>query len=150
MEHESRNIYRNARRVSGMTQERWAEAVGVSADSVINYEAGRQVPSDEVVRCMCEVSGYAVLGYQHLVQKSALANDILPAVERVPLPQAVCSLLWEIQRFSDKERGMQLLAMAADGRIDKLEQKDYNEILAELDGIVGAAMSLKYAEGGTT
>ena len=37
MESDSRNIYKTARRIAGMTQERWAEAIGVCAESVRNY-----------------------------------------------------------------------------------------------------------------
>ncbi|MBR6353965.1 MAG: helix-turn-helix transcriptional regulator, partial [Oscillospiraceae bacterium] len=46
---ETMNIYRNARQVSGLTQERWAEALGLSAEAVRQYEAGKILPSDEVV-----------------------------------------------------------------------------------------------------
>lgn len=34
MEQEYRNIYRRARTAAGLTQERWAEILGISVDSV--------------------------------------------------------------------------------------------------------------------
>lgn len=147
MEPESRNIYRTARKVAGLTQERWAEAVGVSVDSIRGYEAGTQTPSDEVVKAMSEISGLSPLSYWHLCRKSELAAEVLPAVEVVPLPQAVCALVSLMQSFV-RDYPEQLLDMAANGRIDELEQADYEQILEDLDRVVAAAMQLKYAEGG--
>ena len=57
-----RNIYKTARQTAGMTQERWAELIGVSADSVRLYESGRGLPSDEVVARMAEIA-QAQVGY---------------------------------------------------------------------------------------
>ena len=147
MERESRNIYKTARTVAGLTQERWAEAIGVSVDSVRNYEAGSQIPSDEIVRAMSEISGLAPLSYWHLCHKSELAADMLPEVQRVPLPQAVCALVSRMEDFV-LTCPDQLLRMAADGQIDEMERNDYDGILEALDGIVQAALQLKYAEGG--
>ena len=147
MEPNSRNIYKTARTVAGLTQERWAEAVGVSVDSIHNYEAGTQIPSDEVVRAMSEISGLSPLSYWHLCHKSELAADMLPEVRSVPLPQAVCALVSRVQDFVLGSPDA-LLRMAADGRIDEMEKTDYARIIGDLDGIVQAALQLKYAEGG--
>lgn len=147
MERESRNIYKTARTVAGLTQERWAEAVGVSVDSVHNYEAGTQIPSDDIVRAMSEISGLAPLSYWHLCHKSELAADMFPEVEIVSLPQAVCALVSRMQDFVLGNPDA-LLRMAADGKIDKLEHEDFMRIMADLDGVVQAALQLKYAEGG--
>lgn len=89
MDSSSRNIYKTARQTAGMTQERWAELIGVSADSVRLYESGRGLPSDEVVARMAEIAPMPVLGYWHLKHKSGIANDLLPDVAQVSLPQAV-------------------------------------------------------------
>ena len=57
MEREYRNIYKSARETAGLTQERWAEVLGISADAVRKYEGGTVFPSDEVVLRMAEVAG---------------------------------------------------------------------------------------------
>lgn len=150
MERESRNIYKIARKTAGYTQERWAEAVGVSVESIRNYEAGTQIPGDEIVKAMCEISGLSQVSYWHLCHKSELAAEILPEVETVPLPQAVCGLLYSIRDFVSKERDAQLLDMAADGKIDAMERQEFADIVVELRRIVKAAMQLWYAEGGET
>ena len=146
MKEDYRNIYKSARQAAGLTQERWAEVVGISVESVRLYKTGRGLPSDDVVTRMAEVSVMPVLGYWHLKSKSAVANDILPEVERIGLPQAVIQLLVAIRNFKD-DAG-ELLDIAADGVIDFGESKLFNEILQKLDAIVRAALTVKYAEGG--
>ena len=85
MEPKPRNIYKTARTVAGLTQERWAEAVGVSVDSIRGYEAGAVIPADETVRAMSEISGLAPLSYWHLCNKSTLAADSPQNVENLRL-----------------------------------------------------------------
>ena len=41
------NIYKRARATAGLTQERWAEQLGISVESVRLYESGAGLPSDE-------------------------------------------------------------------------------------------------------
>lgn len=70
MQHNYHNISQTGRRIAGMTQERWAEALDISVESVRLYESGRGMPSDDVATRMVEVSGAPVLGYWHLLNKS--------------------------------------------------------------------------------
>lgn len=145
MEPECRNIYKNARRAAGLTQERWAEVLGISPEAVRQYEAGRILPGDEIVLAMAEVAGQTILGYWHLVNKSRVAGQILPEIRHKELPQAVLSLLVLLQDF--QRGGMQdLLRLAADGKIDQEETMAFGDALAELDGVIRAAYEVKYAE----
>ena len=146
MEQQPRNIYKTARKVAGLTQERWAEAVGVSADSIRGYETGAVVPADETVRAMAEISGLSPLAYWHLCNKSALAADTLPEVEQLPLPQAVVQLLCAIGEFQKSQTD--LLALAADGKITDAEEWDWQRIIERLDAVIRAAIQVKVAEGG--
>ena len=141
-----RNIYKTARTVAGLTQERWAESVGVSVDSIRGYESGQVIPADETVKAMSEISGLAPLSYWHLCNKSALAADTLPEVEQLPLPQAVIQLLCAINEFTEYHGD--LLALAADGKITTNEAAAWDNIVARLDRIVRAAIQVKVAEGG--
>ena len=146
MQRECRNIYENARRTAGMTQERWAEALGISDSAVRQYEAGDITPSDEVVRRMIEVSMLQPLGYWHLCRKSDLAADMLPSVERMPLAQAVVQLLARIRDFDKQHHDDTLLEIAADGRIDDTEMPQYKQIVRDLQGIIQAALQIDFAE----
>ena len=145
-ESKPRNIYKTARTVAGLTQERWAEAVGVSVDSIRGYESGQVIPADETVKAMSEISGLAPLSYWHLCNKSALAADTLPEVDQLPLPQAVIQLLCAINEFTEYHGD--LLALAADGKITTNEAAAWDNIVARLDRIVRAAIQVKVAEGG--
>lgn len=146
MQRECRNIYENARRTAGMTQERWAEALGISDSAVRQYEAGDITPSDEVVRRMIEVSMLQPLGYWHLCRKSDLAADMLPSVERLPLAQAVVQLLARIRDFDKQHHDDTLLEIAADGKIDDTEMPQYKQIVRDLQGIIQAALQIDFAE----
>ena len=145
MEQSYRNICLIGRKSAGMTQERWAEAVGVSVEAVRGYEAGEYMPSDDTALRMADAAGMPVLSHWHLFNKSAAARAILPEVRQLGLSMAVCRLLAAMARFAEAHRGDRLLEIAADGRIDELERLDYGAILAELEGITAAAMELRYA-----
>lgn len=145
MEEKSKNIYKNARRTAGYTQERWAEAVGVSVDALRQYELGRTVPPDSAAVRMAEVAALPVLGYWHLKEKSGIANDILPEVEVSPLPQAVLKLLVEMQIL--KPQIDSLVHIAADGLVSQAELGEFLLICGELDKVIQAALAVKYAEG---
>ena len=115
-----------------MTQERFAEALDISVESVRQYESDKIMPSDDVVTRMVEISGQPVIGYWHLLNKSRVAADILPDVQECSLEQAVIKLLCRIRQFAEN--------------IDETERPDFDRIIKELDGIVKAAMQLKYAK----
>ena len=141
-----RNIYKNARKYAGLTQERWAEAVGVAPCTIRSYESGEVIPADETVKIMAEVSGQPILCYWHMCNKSALAADTLPEVEQLPLPQAVVQLLCAIKQFSDYHSD--LLEIAADGKVTTIEAAAWENIVARLDAVIRAAIQVKVAEGG--
>ena len=144
------NIYRIGREMAGMTQARWAEAIGVSTEAVGQYESGVIVPSDEVAIRMAEVSMHPVLGYWHLLNRSRMAPKHLPEVPCVPVAQAVCSLIAELNSFRDRYALDDLVSLAADGKIDPGEQESFNAILDQLGGIIRAALTVRYATSGGT
>lgn len=144
MDNESRNIYRIGRVAAGMTQERWAEAIGCCVESVWNYESGRSLPPDELVIAMVEVSGHHALGYWHLLQRSRMAARLLPEAGTLPLPQAALQLLLAIGEFAELQGD--LIRVAADGKISADERADWLAITRRMDGVVKAALQLKFSE----
>lgn len=140
------NIYAIARRTAGLTQERWSEMLGVSADAVYQYEAGRIMPADDVVLSMADFSGLQILGTWHLRRKSAVAAEILPPVERLPLAQAVVQLLDAIREFDRKHHEDALLSIAADGRVAAEEEPRFKEVVRDLHPLIAAAMQIDFAE----
>lgn len=145
MQDECRNLYYNARRTAGLTQERWAEVLGISVESVRLYESGANMPSDEIALRMAEVTGQQIICYWHLLQKSKMAGRLLPQLEKKALPEAVLDLLVKLRDFS--EDGMQDLArIAADGRVASEERKPYDCAMRQLRELLAAGLHVEYAE----
>lgn len=143
---ESPNIYKNVRRTSGLTQERWAEVLGLSVEAIRQYETGKILPSDEVVLRMAEVAGQTIVCYWHMLNKSRVAAELLPDVEDVPLPQAVIQLLRRMRDFDKRHRLDDLLGIAEDGVVDETERPGFDEIVAELMDMFAAAMQVKFSQ----
>lgn len=140
------NIYRNARQASGLTQERWAEMIGVSAEAVRQYEAGTIMPGDDVLLMMADISGMKILPYWHLSRKSRIAGAILPELDdQKGLPEAVLGLLIGIDDF--KTVGLpQLLRIAADGKVSRDEEEAYRQAMGQLMDVVRLAYACGYAK----
>ena len=139
------NIYRNARKASGLTQERWAEYLGVSVDAVRQYENGIIMPGEDVLLMMADISGLKILPYWHLSAKSRIAAKILPELaEERCLPEAVLGLLIQIDDF--REDGMkELMRIAEDGMVSEEEAPVYRHCLKQLTELVRRAYALGYA-----
>lgn len=141
-----RNICKIGRQAAGMTQERWAEALEVSVEAVRGYEGGLYMPSDDLALRMADAAAMPVLSHWHLLNKSSVARELMPDVHLLGLSMATVRLLAAMGRFQAVHRSDRLLEIAADGRIDELEEVDFRAILEELQEITAAAMELKYAK----
>lgn len=130
----------------GMTQEQAAEAVGVSVDSWYAYEANKRLPNDETVNRICRALEADWLAMYFLEARS---HDlaVLPEVHARELPTAVLTLLNRVLRFNEKCRARELMELAEDGVIDDVERRVYDEIVCELDGIIEAALAVKFPVG---
>ena len=146
MKEDCGNIYTNARRASGLTQERWAEYLGVSTEAVRQYESGTIMPGDDVLLMMADISGMKILPYWHLSRKSRIAGAILPELDdQKGLPEAVLGLLIGIDDF--KQVGLpQLLRIAADGKISREEEAAYRQAMGQLMDVVRLAYACGYAK----
>ena len=67
-------------------------------------------------------------------------------IEVLDLPRASIRLINRVIQFAEKRRDRELLTIAEDGVISPEERPLYEEIVAELDGLIQAAMELKVAE----
>ena len=143
MSFNSTNRYARYRRAAGLTQERAAELLGCSVESVKAYETGTRLPPDSVVVTMCDVYGAPTLAFEHLRTASELGRAVVPVVQQVPLAQAVCELLRAIRAVEAANADDCLLQIAADGRVDEIEEGALWAILADLEAVVDAAMTLR-------
>lgn len=144
-----RNIYRIARRKAGFTQEKAAELLDLSVESIKAYENDLRIPGNEVVERMMDVYDAPQLGPQHLRSSTTLAEDIIPAFRPgLPFGQAACRLYRLLNDFViTKDHDMMLLQIAEDGMVDDSQLEPYNQIMDELlVGIVQAALEVKYSD----
>ena len=139
-------IFKNARNTAGLTQERWAETLGVSVDAVQNYEYGRNFPTEETVLLMADISGYKILPYQYMSMKSRIGSEILPELDaRVSLPKAVLRLMVVLKDLQDLWTP-KLMRMAADGQITEDEAAQFKSCMNQLTEMTKCVYDLKYAE----
>lgn len=147
MRNDWESIYARYRKAAGMTQEYAAELLGVAVRTLAAWERGESKPSDERVLSMVDVYCAPTLAIEHLRATTAIARGILPPVDAVPLPQAVCQLLSAIRTLEEIHAGDKLLQIAADGKVDDMEAPDFARLLEELEPVMAAVLALKYARG---
>lgn len=140
-------MYARYRAASGMTQEYAAELLGVATRTLAAWERGESKPSDERVLSMVDIYCAPTLAIEHLRATTAIARGILPPVDAVPLPQAVCQLLSSIRTLEEIHAEDRLLQIAADGQVDQIEAPDFSRLLEELEPVMAAVLAVKYARG---
>lgn len=134
------NIYKNARKSAGFTQEKAAQLLSVSVDSLRDYEQSqRPVPSD-VASAMCDVYQAPYLAVQHLRLSSELGKRVVPEIELKDLPEAVIGVLAAVQKFIIKRDAM--IEIVADGKIEEDEQAEWNEIMDRMNNLFVAMANM--------
>lgn len=145
---EFRTMYARHRNAAGITQEKAAELLGCAVRTVQAYEAGEIIPPDQTVALMCDVYPAPMLALEHLRAASSMGRELIPEITRMSLPQAVCNLIYRIQDFTANHRPEDLIRISSNGKVDEgSEAEQFAEITEELDGIVQAAVQLRYAQG---
>ncbi len=141
MERKYPNLYQRARLSTGMTQERAAELLGLSAESLKQYEGGRRVPSNETVAKMVEVYHLPWLALEHTRATDTLG--VMPDVTPRPLPMASIALRNRLQDATGRLDA--LLRIAEDGVIDETERPEFDKIVAELRETMAAIYQVIYS-----
>lgn len=142
---ESRNIYQNAREKKGVTQEKAAELIEISVESIRAYEGGRRIPPDDIVLRMSDVYGVPYLAYQHL-KTAAVGRQLLPDIQLKGLSEAALSAIKELDDCMRCRED--LIDIACDGKVTPDEMPRYQQIVKEFEESAGAGMALKFARTG--
>ena len=146
MQNDCRNIYKTARQVAGLTQERAAEMLGISVRSLADYELGIRMPQNYVVDGMVTVYNSQLLGIQHLRESANMAHSFLPDVQEMRLPEAVLTLIDAIYDFADDRVDRELIDIARDGMITEDERDRFDRVVAKIQTITSAAMVVSCAK----
>lgn len=138
-----RNIYQIARESTGLTQEKASEHLDISVDSLRAYEGGKRIPPDRVVIKMIEIYDTQYLAYQHL-KTYEVGRTYLPNIEIKDLPVAILRLQKEVSDFLKLKDEM--IDITYDGVIDEEERPRWEVIMKELNDVVDAIMTLRFAK----
>lgn len=140
-----RNIYKIARKAAGYTQERAAELLVVSVESLRAYETGMRIPPNDVVAGMVEIYNHQVLALQHLRNSCEFAASIIPVIpEDITLSEAAIQL-WDAAR-SMQEVVEILMLIGRDNIVHAHERNDFKEALTKGDCIIAAFLAIKCAK----
>lgn len=139
-----RNIYQLSRESAGYTQEKAAELIGISVESLRSYELDKRIPPDKSVIKMIEIYDARYLAYQHLKTSAEVGQKFMPDVNLTDIPTAILKLQKEVNDFLKLKDD--LLDITCDGIIDNDEKPRWETILKELDDITNAIMSVKFAK----
>lgn len=141
MERKYPNLYQRARLSTGMSQERAAELLGLSPESLKQYEGGKTVPKDETVAKMVEVYHLPWLALEHAQATDTLG--VVPEVTLRPLPMASIALRNRLQDATGRLDA--LLRIAEDGVIDETERPEFDSIVVELRETMAAIYQVIYS-----
>lgn len=143
MPEEYRNIYKNARRAAGFTQESAAEQLGISVESVRAYETGLRIPPNDVVEQMVICYNAQRLAYQHLHETNILMARVVPQLEQRNLLEVAVRIYNRMTRFAAQNSVDRLMEIAEDGVIDEGERADFYAIMTDLREIVKSGLELE-------
>lgn len=137
------NIYKNARRAAGFTQESAAEQLGISVESVRAYETGQRVPPNDVVEQMVICYNAQRLAYQHLHETNVLMSRVVPQLEQRSVLEVAVRIYNRLNRFQRDHGVDRLMAIAEDGVIDNSERPEFDSIMSDLREIVKSGLELE-------
>ena len=129
------NLYQRARLSTGMSQERAAELLGLSVESLKQYEGGKTVPK------MVEAYSCPWLALEHAQATDTLG--VMPEVTPRPLPMASIALRNRLQDATGRLDA--LLRIAEDGVIDEAERPEFDSIVVELRETMAAIYQVIYS-----
>lgn len=140
------NIYKTARELAGITQERAAAALHLSVRSLAAYETGERIPHDDVVVRMVDLYNFQQLAVQHMRANSELARRIIPDIRKRSLVSAAVRFFNSMKRLESINGAARLLEIGEDNHIDETEEADYEAIAAEMQNLIQSAMELMNSE----
>lgn len=144
------NALKRARLAQGITQERLAEMSGYSTDAISAWENGVRQASVPVLELLAVcLSAPWLTGVYLREQADGALDNIVPAfTPGEPLSKAVVQLVNRVYAFGDKHSDRRLLSIAEDNVITPEERPEFESIVEDIQGIVEAAMELRYCAGG--
>ncbi len=133
------NIYKTARNSTNLSQENAAEFIGVSKDTISNYETYKFTPDDVTVFKLAKLYNTSWLIWAHLLNCTEYGK-ILPEVKIEDIRGAWMEVESASEHFNDISRMAR--EIIKDGKITKDEQKDCDAIIFQAMKVASASLSL--------
>lgn len=138
----NKTVYQLSRENAGLTREKAGELMDfVSDDRIEKIEAQRSLPHPEEVLAMSECYRDARLCNYYCSHECPIGQVYVPEVELKSLSQITLETVNAINSL--EKRKDRLIEIAVDGKIDREEQADFDDIKKELDDISGAVQMLR-------
>lgn len=122
-----------------------AEALGVSASSLADYELGitKVIPVDKVVM-MADLYNAPELKAWYCTSECPIGKSFpMPSSELSTVERTTLNLLRQLRQEDVEEVKEKLIDITADGVISEDERVDLQQILSYLDGLIKAAGELR-------
>ncbi len=130
----NKTAYQLSREAAGLTRERAGELMEfVSDDRIEKIEAGKSLPHPEEVLAMSDCYKDARLCNYFCSHECPIGQVYVPEVELKSLHEITLETVNAINTL--QKRKDRLIEIAVDGKIDREEQADFENIKAELDEI---------------
>ncbi len=138
----NKTVYQLSREAADLTREKAGELMGfVSDDRIEKIEGQRSLPHPEEVLAMSECYRDARLCNYFCSHECPIGQVYVPEVELKSLSQITLETVNAINSL--EKRKDRLIEIAVDGKIDREEQADFDDIKKELDDISGAVQMLR-------
>lgn len=135
------NIYAKYRRMASITQERAAEHLGISVDSLKGHEYDKRIPNNDIAKQMCLLYGDMRLAYDHLVHSSA-GKMILEKLDEKDLCCSVLGLINELNHSDTVQKMM--IEISADGIISEDEEDDWEIVEEQLRALIKSSYEVLF------
>lgn len=135
------NIYSKYRRMAGITQERAAEHLGISVDSLKGYEYDKRIPNNDIAKQMCLLYGDMRLAYDHLVHSST--GEMI--LEKLDEKDLCCSVLSLINELNHSDTVLQMMIeISADGVISEDEKDEWMIVERQLRSLIKSSYEVLF------
>lgn len=135
------NKYKRARIQKGYTQEKAAELLFISVETLSNYENDKYNPPTAIVKQMIIIYDYTQLALDYFFDSEL--GEYLPVVKEKELRDAIINLVVALNGF-DQEKKNKMLEIANNKDLKKEEFND--KFLEQIDDLINAASEVKFCK----
>ena len=145
MYEECENIYQRCRLSADLKQEKAAELLGKSVESIRAYESDKTIPPDSVVIEMSVIYNAPHLVHFH-IYKTSIGKKILPSIEVKGFSQAVMGFLDEFDEMRNNIKA--LMSISKDDKLTIDEHELFRKISQDIEKLCQAGLEIKYSRKG--